>query len=302
MTVAELYAQTAQLGFEGALESDERFYFAANRALLQVNDLRPQRRSLLLNHRPLPNATEGACIYAQDKVDELIFEASDPKGFYFECDGIGTALIKWQGPSGWEQIGAVELQCDGGFCAYRGLIKRGDEFVNGRVRLIFKGEYLYSVRLVGLYPFLTGPDVEKIPAPTAFLHYDLSTLANDFLSLAPLPFLENDEGERITDGYSVENGRILLLSRELRGCFKVHYLRRPAPLIDKGNALNDQIVIELDDDLAALLPELIASYVWAEDEAELAQYYLNLYRARAAEIAIKGESTAPLRVIRKSGW
>ena len=35
MTVSQLYNSVAQLGFEDSLEEDDRFIFAANRALLQ---------------------------------------------------------------------------------------------------------------------------------------------------------------------------------------------------------------------------------------------------------------------------
>ena len=55
MTVAELYKQVAQLGFEVSLEDDDRFYYAANRALLQVNEVRPAISYYLINHKPLKN-------------------------------------------------------------------------------------------------------------------------------------------------------------------------------------------------------------------------------------------------------
>ena len=55
MTIAELYLQVAQLGFETTIEESDRFYFAVNRALLQVCKVRPAIRRCVINHKPLPN-------------------------------------------------------------------------------------------------------------------------------------------------------------------------------------------------------------------------------------------------------
>ena len=59
MTVEGLYSAVAQLGFETTLESDERFIFAANRAILQVNRVKPVTSIYKLNHFPLENLVEG---------------------------------------------------------------------------------------------------------------------------------------------------------------------------------------------------------------------------------------------------
>ena len=53
MTVSQLYNSVAQLGFEDSLEEDDRFIFAANRALLQVNAIRPVTSAYVINHKPM---------------------------------------------------------------------------------------------------------------------------------------------------------------------------------------------------------------------------------------------------------
>ena len=62
MTVYELYAQVAQLGFESSLEKDEdgdkRFYFAVNRALLQIASVRPEAGVCVINPIALPNCAD----------------------------------------------------------------------------------------------------------------------------------------------------------------------------------------------------------------------------------------------------
>ena len=55
MTIADLYQSVAHLGFETSLEDEARFVYAANRALLQVNALRPATSIYMINHKPLEN-------------------------------------------------------------------------------------------------------------------------------------------------------------------------------------------------------------------------------------------------------
>ena len=53
MTLHDLYKSVSQLGFEDTLGEDgtSRFIYATNRALSEINALRPRRRSVTINHR-----------------------------------------------------------------------------------------------------------------------------------------------------------------------------------------------------------------------------------------------------------
>ena len=53
MNLQDLYKSVSQLGFEDSLgdDSTERFIYSANRALIEVDSLRPRRRSIDINHR-----------------------------------------------------------------------------------------------------------------------------------------------------------------------------------------------------------------------------------------------------------
>ena len=93
MNVAELYKQTAQLGFEDSLDDSDRFYYAANRALLQVCKIRPAVGYYLINHKPLENLVVNATFSPVEKIDDLIYEASDAKSYYFEADGNGVLYV-----------------------------------------------------------------------------------------------------------------------------------------------------------------------------------------------------------------
>lgn len=304
MTVSELYNSVAQLGFEDSLEDDSRFIFAANRALLQVNALRPATSAYVINHKPMLNKVLVDTFTPIEKATELFFYANDVKAFYFEADGNGTVYFERYNESTAKWVGFyhVEFEGNGGFVPQRGHIKDKGEFVTGAVRMHFVGEYLYSVKCVAMYEHLYSANENDVPAYEAFIRYDISDLATDFLSLASPPIIEGEGITHLNQGYDVENGRIILLPYSARGVFKVIYNKRPNPIVDTGASGNDDTVINLDDELCALLPILVASYVWMDDEPEKAQYYLMLYNERAVDIERRKFKAAPIQMKSVNGW
>ena len=304
MTVSQLYNSVAQLGFEDSLEEDDRFIFAANRALLQVNAIRPVTSAYVINHKPMVNKVSDAIFDPLEKTDELFFYAENVKSYYFEVDGNGTLYIEKYEASAdtWVKIGMVELTGTQGFTAYRGFIKQDGAFVNAPIRLHFDGEYLYSVRCVAMYEYLYSANEADIPAYEPFTRYDISALAPDFLTLASPPIVEADGITHLNQGYNVENGRIILLPYDMKGLFKVIYNRKPKSIENTGEVSEDSTVIDLDEDLCALLPILVASYVWMDDEPEKAQYYLMLYRERAIDIERRIYNATPVPIKSSNGW
>lgn len=303
MRVQELYDQVAGLGFEKSLEDDDWFYQAANRALLQVNFLRPAISSYVINHKPMRNLVEGG-FSPVERSEDLIYEATDAKAYYFQADGIGTLYIERYDTNSntWVIVNMIELTGTKRFSAYSGFFKEGRNFVTGRVRLRFSGEYLYSVKCVAMYEHVYSDDLADIPAYEAYTRYDLTMLTEDFLTLATPPITEDEEYEKLSEDYEVEGGKVILLPHDVTGCFKVLYHRRPKEMINKGIAADDDSVIDLDEELCTLLPVLIASYIWLEDEPDRAQYYNTLYQQRAAEIVSREKNFSPVHISSCNNW
>lgn len=303
MQVQELYSQVAQLCFESSLEDDDRFYFAANRALLQVNSLRPAIASYVINHKPMANLIKEADFKPREKMDDICYEASDAKAYYFEADGNGVVYIERydEAKAMWMIVGEVDLAGRRRFTAYRGFIKDGASFVSGKIRLRFSGDYLYWVKNVALYKYILSDSAVDIPAYEPYVRYDLGEL-DDFLSLASPPITEDEDYERLHGDYDVEGGRAILLPYSVSGCYKVLYKRRPAEIINDGAAASNESKIELDEELCSLMPVLIASYVYLDDEPEKAEYYLSLYRERVAAITATQEHLKPCKMRSSDDW
>lgn len=303
MTVAELYESVAQLGFEDSLEYEKGFLRALNRALLQVNSLRPATNVYVINHRPLKNELRSGSFSPIERTQPLCFEATDVKSYYFEACGVGYAIIEAKSEDEWAQIGEVNFSSTAGFTAHRGFIKNIDEFVSGEVRIRFEGEYLYTVKNVAMYKHILSANEEDIPAYEPHTRYDISAIVGDFLSLACPPVIyEGAEARYLDRYYDVENGRVILLPYNRPGIYKVVYNRKPRAVTEDELFGDKSTIIDLDEELCALLPVLIASYVWADDEPQKAEYYLTLYRERAADIESRVKNVAPVQMRSVNGW
>lgn len=304
MNVAELYKQVAQLGFEDSLEDSDRFYFAANRALLQVCKVRPAIGHCLINHKPLMNLVKESTFSPVEKIGDLTFEAIDAKAYFFEADGNGVVYLELYVPEtdAWRVFGSVELRSNQTFAAYKGFIKKEGAFVNGRIRLRFTGEYLYSVKNVALYEHLYSGDAADIPAYEAYTRYKVKNLVADFMAFCCPPIKETGENTILNQEYEQEGDSTILLPYDKRGVYKVLYERRPKAIENTGATTNDIQEIDLDDELCSLMPILIAAYVWIDDEPQKSEYYLSLYRERVSEIVMCRKETAPVAIKNVNGW
>ena len=269
-----------------------------------MNAIRPQKRVFVINHKPLDNLIRSSSFSPIDVEGELCFEATGAKAYYFEADGAGSVKIEAfdESSDSWGTIGGFEFSANRSFVAYRGMIQKDGKFFNGRVRLHFVGDYLYSVRSVALYRNLYSADISQIPAYEAFTRYDISELAADFSALASPPIKEDSEYTVLNQDYEVENDRTILLPNHMRGLYKIVYIRKPEALVYADDPSEDPTPIELDEDLCALLPLLVAAYIWVDDEPEKAEYYLTLYRERVADVERRYKDVAPAMIKSVNNW
>lgn len=303
MTVSELYRQVALLGFEDGLESAQSFCYAANRAVMQVSAIRPQVAEHEIFRHNIKNLVRSSfvpIIYESD----IIYEAQDAKAYYFEASGCGMVFIERLSDAGWEMLGSREIKTSA-FEPFRGFIKADGNFVGGAVRLRFTahpdGDFVYFIKSAALYSRVYTPNEKDIPAYERYTVYDMSTLCGDFLAFCSPPIKEEGR-ERMGAGYDVDGASRLVLPYEAQGSYKILYKRKPAQIADTGEPEADETPIDLDEELCSLLPNLVAAYVWADDEPDKAQYYMSLYRERAAEIEARQESYSPVKIFNKSGW
>lgn len=310
MTVSELYMQVAHLGFEDSLESNERFLYAVERAIYQINGFRPHISHVDIVHYPLENLVAPHTPYSDDVVlvnkAGTVFEAHGAVAYSLEAKGVGEIYIYTvvRDQSNEEQetlIGNRSFDL-AELTVIRGVLDNTDGKLNGKlIRIKISTNNLVFVRNVAMYGEKYSDNPEDVPAFTPYIRYDLSAIRSDFLAFDSPPIVESDDNSPLCDYYDVE-GNELLLSRDISGVFKVAYKRKPAyPSYTKAPSNNND-PIDLDEEMCTLLPLLVASYVFLEDEPERSTYYKSLFNERVAEIQAHKRDYKVKKVINTNGW
>ena len=112
-----------------------------------------------------------------------------------------------------------------------------------------------------------------------FYAYDIAT--EDFLCFSPTPVIKN--GKPLVEGrdfYRLGKSRLLFRADD-EGIFRIRYYKK----LRKIDLENEDDEVELDEDICQILPLLIASYVWLDDEEEKSALYRNLFFREAESIA-----------------
>ena len=324
MTLQDLYNAVAQLGFEDSLEegSDGRFIYATNRALIEINALRPRRSRVTINHR-VPNNLLFTTPTQIEKLDEDIeLMAINPKSFYFEVCGNGSyavyaRLVKYDedGKPVKDEDGTIDeitqVIKSGTFNSrtfedIKGIINvNGASILNGytftgEVFIKFTGDYAYLVRNIALYDRIYSNNVEDIPPFRSHIPYNINDYTDDFDHFDASPF-EASDGKYLSGDYAIEGSDTILLPISKSGTYTICYIHK-VKTYDRYQRISDTEKIDLDEDLATLAPILVASYVWLDDEAEKSQYYLNLYMQRAAQIQRESKDLNPVTFQSVYGW
>ena len=298
MKVSYLYEAVSKLGFEDSLEDGKAFYYALNRATAQVNALRPHVAIFDISKRPLANCISASDFAVREVFEKVEFSAIGARGYYFEALGEGKCEIFYEDNGETKRI-ENNFRADK-FTTFRGIITKEDgSYPEGEVKIVFSGEYVFSVRNVALYDRLLSSDPNKIPAFEPYTAYDMSSLVPDFIGFSENPV--ELEGYKILDkGYQIEGTRILL-PYELTGVIRIKYRRSASQINYTTSPEKDDTVIDLDEELCTLLPLLVSAYVWLDDEPEKAAQYYSLYSERTKEIVYNTKNIKPATYI-TNGW
>ncbi len=113
-----------------------------------------------------------------------------------------------------------------------------------------------------------------------YKEFDMPALCPDFLCLAPSCVLYGAKPLKENEDFLLLNGRGVLLSPEKAGTYRIRYYKKLRRIVGDDEGME----LELDEDICQILPLLVASYVWLEDEEEKAEKYKSLFYAEASMI------------------
>ena len=277
MTLNELKNDVAKLGFESYIEDEDCFIASANRALSLIYVDRPVSKTALISFRgPRPTLVREHIEHRSGEVISISFKG---KAISFRTSGNGTCVIK-------DDTGSSEtvLSADGQ------LVKR---LIFGNGTVTFSGPYYFTVRNLAVYEDRIGDKVTDIPEYSAFKELRPEDYCDDFRAFSSQPYTK--DGKPI-DELKLVDGKIIA-PYDYAGEFYLTYYKSPRPISkDLPNG-----TIEISKECEVMLPLLTASFMWLDDDAAKAQYYMSLYRDIAANV--KRYSTNKIdTVYRVNGW
>ena len=278
MTYKDLCEEITALGFETELESEERVLSAANRALMTIFTERPLYKKLTLyKHRATPVQKTAIINHVGGK--DVTVEYEGAKAFSFKTCGVGRCVITERGSS-------TTLEFSENAEVHRG-------FLHGNGAIRFTGEYSYSVYDFAIFAEIFSEKTEDIPTLSDFFEYEMNKYCNDFLAFVSAP--TDDYGMPI-DG-SLLQGSIMNIPENYSGKISLTYKSAPKKLT--GN-LDEQIIVPVG---CEHLPALLASaYVWLDDDADKAQYYMTLYREAISAVKYYGREKIDGKYRDVNGW
>lgn len=252
MTLNDIKKEVAHLGFESESAIDGSIESAVRRALSTVyTEHGPVGTGHIYQSSPMPKMHVPLIIH--DGHDEVI--SLDGGSYAFVISGNGQFEITDEDGVRTEAFHTPEGYVYGN--------------VKGEGKIRFSSEFRYTVYDLCVYDqvFAEG---EAPPRYAAMREYELKEYIPDFLCALSLAL--NSRGEIIA-GSSVRSG-VLRVPYEYAGEIILEY-RKKAPEVSI-NAPDAEL--EIPSELEHLVALVTASYVWLDDDAEKAQYYMSLYR------------------------
>ena len=276
MTLNQLKSAVAALGFERELEDAEALRICANRALRLIFSERGVKSSLWLSTDAPPVRVR--IPFISHLSGESITVNLEGNCYSFRAYGTGCYLIKDEGG-----------ERKGEFSSF-GAKVRG--FIKGKAEITFLGDSFYTVHELCAFESIAEGEIGSIPIRMPERIIDIKKLIPDFLSFVGLP---SDSYGREIKKVTMQDGRISF-PWEMKGEIKLTYLRTPTPITLDGDK-----EIDLPSDCEELLPLLTASFMWLDDDAEKAQYYMALYKDALATVKRYLNSGIDA-VYRTNGW
>lgn len=206
---------------------------------------------------------------AKNLLSENDYSAENGHSYYFQFSGIGTAVI-----SGGDADVTIDINSYGTFTEFKGNYANA---ANGKVTITFSSLYPYKVKNAAIYaetfPTINGTDM--VPEYGEYVKYDLKELAPSFYNVFGNTIVYEGESSKVylnTTDYYKESDHILVLPKDKPGMYTVYYNAYPGLITLETE---DDYVLEVDKEVAALLPLYIASQLYKDDDNGIATTYRN---------------------------
>lgn len=233
-----------------------------------------------------------------DGEHDYIYESDGGLAYYFEVDNVANIFVEVYEDGEWVRKSTVENRKSnpGKFIEYKGFITNPDK---KRVRLVFGGVIPYHIRNIAIYNKnynLGDNKTDYIPDYKPYNVYELNKLVKDFYKIEKL-YHEDELHELMNrNDYIMQDDKTLVIDDKLTGNFILKYQPYPQKITLETD---DDTKIQLEDEVALILPLYIASQLYKDDDIAMATMYRNEF-----ETALENRYPRhnDLKFVNKSGW
>ena len=146
---------------------------------------------------------------------------------------------------------------------------------------------------------ITFPDDESVWDFAPVLRIDLKTVTKDFYRLVTTDVVkEKDDSYIKFKDYEWEGDSTLILDGLTEGNYKVHYFAYPKEITAETP---DDYELELDPEVAALLPVYIAAELYEDDDSSMAYYFREQYN-EAKQRLVPTQTHGKAKFVDRWGW
>ena len=273
--LSEAYPNLEQSG-------DQRFCSIVTRAINEINLIRPrtsEARIFCRAPRTLYSFSEPRAVRG-----ELSIPTAGGKAVTFEYKGVGS----------YKNSNGVEYQLNSPYEFKRISFALPDTSSKGEIVFI-QAAYMFTVRNVAVYDELISKQAEDIPEYAERILYTVE--ASDFATLSPSSISLED---KTAYGIEIRDNRYISVPWSVTADIAVRYQRKLKP-VSLGAIDTDEL--DLDDDLAkALLPTLVASYVFYDPTDSASVYFRQIYESDRANLVSKIHNADASRIYSTNNW
>lgn len=254
-------------------------------------------KSISISVNPIPNVL-GSIVggHIHNKVKgELTYKYDDVHSYYFEVTGKCTCSIFIEDSQ--LPVETIDIDSIGKYTDYRNIIPNIE---NKAVTIVFNSAYPYTIKNIALYQAVFDY-AEDIPAYAERIRYTMTDLVDDFHTINSIYFEGDANTSRYikTDDVFQEGDKVLALDSDTIGNYIVYYNALPTEL---STVTDDDYVLPLDREVAALLPLYMASQLYKDDDIAIATQYRNEFEVGFERLQASIPNGKAEAITIESGW
>lgn len=297
MTPNDIKQEVGTLAMENASEVDESaFWHAINRALAQVNRIRPVIRSVEVYNGAPAKLEHSRDVIPFGKKCPYVKTVKGCAAIYLDVSASSGEITV---TGGGKEIHRESLIENKRANEYRILIP--DEYAEGEITVTVTTPFAGVVAEAVYYSEKISDEPSDVPSGSLYNIFFFREIAPDLQSVVKLHYQKGGSlSEELVESkdFAIPTTRELWLLKSKAGLYRIYYYPKPTRL----TRANENEEVPLDEDLQTLLPLLICYYVWLEDKPEIAEAMYSQYMQTAAEIRVQSTASDYPAVQDVYGW